>query len=78
MFGRLSSVVQLGDPYPWYIQGGPAKVGASMSFLFTKGSLVVKIKNTCSFCNSVFQLILNLDNIFPLKFDVYHLLRPIL
>ena len=39
-------VVQLGDPDPWYSQGGPAKMGARKYFLFTKSSLVVKIKNT--------------------------------
>ena len=36
-------VVQLGGPDPWDNQVGPAKVGAGKSFLFTKGSCVVKI-----------------------------------
>ena len=40
------SVVQLGGPGPWYNWGGPAKVGACKSFLFTESSLVAKIKNT--------------------------------
>ena len=39
--------VQLGGPEPWYNQGGPAKVGACKYFVFTKGSLIVKIKKTC-------------------------------
>ena len=39
-------VVQLGGPDPWYNWGGPAKVGAGESFLFTDSSLIVKIKNT--------------------------------
>ena len=38
-------VVQLGGPDPWVNRGGPTKVGAHKSFLFTESSLVVEIKN---------------------------------
>ena len=37
--------VQLGGPDPWYNRGGPAKVGARDSFVFTESSLEVTIKN---------------------------------
>ena len=36
-------VIQQGGPGPWYNQGGPAKVVAHKSFLFTESFLVVKI-----------------------------------
>ena len=39
-------VVQLGGPAPRFVRGGPAKVGACKSILFTDSSCVVKIKNT--------------------------------
>ena len=39
-------VVQLGGTDSWCIHGGPDKVGAYKSFLFTEISHVVKIKNT--------------------------------
>ena len=32
-------------PDPWYNPGGPSKVGASKSFLFAEGSLVVETSN---------------------------------
>ena len=40
------AVVYLGGPDPWYNWGGPSKVGARKSFLFTGSSLVVQIENT--------------------------------
>ena len=50
-------VVQLGGPGPWYNWGGPAKVGACKSFLFTESSLVVKIKNTWLFLLSHYKIL---------------------
>ena len=38
-------VIQQGGPDTWYNWGGPAKVGARKSFLFTESSVVVKKKN---------------------------------
>ena len=35
-------VIQQGGPDTWYNWGGPAKVGARKSFLFTESSVVVK------------------------------------
>ena len=52
-------VVRLGVPDPWNNWGGPAKVGACKSLLFTESSLVVKLENTCL----IFLIVLNL----PLK-----------
>ena len=38
--------VQLGVPDPWYYWDGPDKAVACKHFLFTEGSLVIKIKKT--------------------------------
>ena len=45
IFG-CQSVVQIGGSDPRYNRGGPAKVGAHKSCLFTESILVVKVKNT--------------------------------
>ena len=46
-FQGCLAVIQQGGPDTWYNWGGPAKVGARKSFLFTESSVVVKKKNTC-------------------------------
>ena len=67
-------VVQLGGPDAWYNWGGPAKVGAHMSFLFTGSSLVVKIKLITSvfldFLLTLICLICNLGCIY--KLDLFN------
>ena len=46
MYSWLSRCSIERGPDPWYNWGGPAKVGARKSFLFTESSLVAKTKNT--------------------------------
>ena len=57
-------VEQLGGPDPWYDRGGPTKVRARKSFLFTEGSPVGNINNTWVILASHFKFLLTNSKIF--------------